>query len=64
MSDKTASMIRHLLTGIASVMLVLGLGKYTGVINYILDNMNDLIAALTSLSSIVVGIYGFFRGKK
>lgn len=64
MNDKTASLIRHMLTGLASILMVIGLGKYTGAINLIMDNMDGIMSAISTLAGVVLGVWGFFKGRK
>lgn len=58
------SLIRHILTGLGSIAVVIGLDKYTGVINYLLENLDSLWAAGLALVGAATTVYGFFRGRK
>lgn len=61
MNKNTASIIRHILTALGSMAVMLGLSKFTGIITYMLDNMDSLIASATSIIGFCVTLYGFFK---
>lgn len=61
MNEKSKSLIRHLLTALGSVMLIVGLGKYTGVINYVLENMDAVYTAVATITGVVMGLIGYFK---
>ncbi len=63
MNKNTASIVRHILTALGSMAVMLGLSKFTGVITYILDNMDSLIASITSIIGFVTTIWGFLQNK-
>lgn len=61
MNEKSKSLIRHLLTALGSVMLIVGLGKYTGVINYVLENMDAVYTAVATITGVVMTVIGYFK---
>lgn len=63
MNKNTESIIRHILTALGSMALMLGLSKFTGIITYILENMDSLIASVTSIIGFCVTIFGFLKNK-
>ena len=63
MNKNTASIVRHILTALGSMAVMLGLSKFTGVITYILDNMDSLIASITAIIGFATTLYGFLNNK-
>lgn len=63
MNKNTASIVRHILTALGSMAIVLGLSKFTGVITYVLDHMDEMVAAITSIIGFVTTIWGFLQNK-
>lgn len=63
MSEQTKSLIRHILTALGFVLGIVGLNKFTGVLNILLNNLDGLSAAITTIIGVVVAIIGFFKDK-
>lgn len=62
-TERILSLVRHTLTAIGTVLLVLGLGKYSGAIDYMLQNIDGVYAALMSIVGVFVNIWGFFKNR-
>lgn len=62
-TERILSLVRHTLTAIGTVLLVLGLGKYSGAIDYMLQNIDGVYAAIMSIVGVVVNIWGFFKNR-
>lgn len=60
MNDKTKSLIRHLITALSTVFIFVGLSKFTPILQYLIDNLDQVSAAITTLITVVTAIYGFF----
>lgn len=63
MNEKTKSLIRHILTGLGVLLTVLGLNKWTGVVDYILQNLDTVWAAVLTLIGFVTTIFGYFKDR-
>lgn len=64
MTDKTKSLIRHILTALGVVLGLLGLEKVTGLVQYILDNLDSLWSAVVTVVGFVTTIIGFFLNRE
>ena len=62
-TERILSLVRHTLTAIGTVLLVLGLGKYSGAIDYMLQNIDGVYVALMSIVGVFVNIWGFFKNR-
>ena len=60
---ETKSLIRHILTGLGSVLTMLGVTKYAGLLDYISSSLDGLWIAGSVIVGAGIAIYGFFRGK-
>lgn len=58
------SLVRHFLTALASILLVLGLAEWMGVVNFIINSLDALFVAGTTISSFVTGLVGFFKNSE
>lgn len=63
MTNKTKSLIRHILTGLGSVLVFFGLATLTDVVQYISDNLDVVWEAGVTLVGFATTIYGFFRDR-
>ncbi len=61
MSEGLKSLIRHALTLLGGLLTVLGLGKYSGALTYLLDNLDVLWASIAAIVGIVTVLYGYFK---
>ena len=61
MNQQTQSLIRHILTALGTLLALTGLDKVTGLVNYLLTNLDGLYAAIGTLTGVVVAIYGYFK---
>lgn len=63
MSESTKSLIRHILTALGFVLGLVGVGKATGVIDIILNNLDAVSEAISTVVGVVLMIVGFFKDK-
>lgn len=61
MSENVRSLIRHLLTIVGGLLTVFGLGKYSGLLEYVAANVEPVYAAVTAIIGVVVTVYGYFK---
>lgn len=59
----TKSLLRHILTAIGSVLVFIGLGKFSGFIDYLVQNLDAVWEAVTVLIGFVLGGWGFFKDR-
>lgn len=63
MNEQTKSIIRHILTALGFVLGLVGLNKFTGVIDYLTQNLDVIWSAVTTLVGFVTALLGFFKDK-
>lgn len=63
MNEQTKSIIRHALTALGAIIGFLGLGKYTGVLEYVNTNLDSIWEAVLTIVGFVTAILGFFQNK-
>ena len=63
MNDATKHLINQLLLALGAAAAVFGLGKLTGITDYLLTNLDTVWAALLTLVGVIAGLVGFFKGK-
>lgn len=63
MTDQTKSLIRHILTALGVVLGLLGLEKVTGLVQYVLDNLDSLWSAVVTIVGFFTAIIGFFLNR-
>lgn len=63
MNEQTKSLIRHILTALGFVLGLVGLNKFTGVIDYLIQNLDAIWSAVVALIGFVVSIFGFFKDR-
>lgn len=63
MNEQTKSIIRHALTALGAIIAFIGLGKYTGVLEYITNNLDAVWDAAMTIVGFAVTILGFFKNK-
>lgn len=61
MTTKVESLIRHFLTALGMILVVLGLNKYTGIVTYITENLSSVLAAGASIAGFITTLFGFFK---
>ena len=64
MNSKTKSLIRHILTGLGSVLVFFGVTTMTDAIQYISENLDIIWEAGLTIVGFVTTVYGFFRDKE
>ena len=57
------SLLRHILTALGSVLVFLGLGKFTGLIDVLLANLDGVWLAVETVIGAGIAVFGFFKGK-
>jgi len=57
------STVRHILTALGAVLVFLGLGKFTGLTDILLANLDALWAAGSTLVGFALAVYGFFKNR-
>lgn len=63
MNEQTKSLIRHILTALGFVLGLVGLNKFTGVIDYLIQNLDAIWSAVLALVGFVTSIFGFFKDR-
>ena len=63
MNEKTNSLIRHILTALSTVFMLVGLSKFSPILQYLIDHLDALSGAIATVISIATAIYGFFFRK-
>lgn len=63
MSESTKSLIRHILTALGAIAMTLGIDNFTGIIEYIQANFDQVTAAVTAIIGFLTTIFGFFKDK-
>ena len=64
MTDKTKSMIRHILTAIGFLLGALGLADAAGAVEFLIADLNNIWDAVLVLSGAVITVVGFFKNKE
>jgi len=64
MTDSLKSIIRHILTALGVLFAFIGLEKYTGLIDYVSQNLDELWASILVIVSFATTIWGFFFERK
>lgn len=64
MDNKTKSLIRHILTGLGSVLVFFGVTTMTDAIQYISENLDVMWEAGSTIVGFALTLYGFFRNKE
>ena len=59
----TKSLLRHILTAIGSALVFLGLGKFTGLIDILVQNLDVVWDAVVALIGFVLTVWGFFKNR-
>lgn len=60
-SEKIKSLIRHALTALGTVMMLLGLGEWTEAINFLSEQYETIIAAIEVIGGAIIMLFGFFK---
>ena len=62
-NNMSKSVLRHILTALGAVMVFIGLGKWTGLTDILLANLDAIWAAVSTISGVIVTLVGFFKGR-
>ncbi len=57
------SIVRHILTALGAVLAFLGLGKFTGFIELLVQHLDTVWAAVTAIIGAVTAWYGYWKGR-
>jgi hypothetical protein len=57
------SLLRHILTALGAILGFIGLGKFSGLIDILNNNLDAVWAAVATVVGVATAIYGFFKGK-
>lgn len=63
MNNQTKSLIRHALTALGTILVLLGLDNWVGVVEYLQTSLDGVWDAIIALVGFVTTIIGFFRNK-
>jgi cytochrome c biogenesis protein CcdA len=63
MNEQTKSIIRHILTALGFALTFIGLGRFTGLLDYITQNLDTIWDAVLVLVGVVTTIFGYFKGR-
>lgn len=63
MNESTKSLIRHILTAIGAIAMTLGIDSFTGIIEYIQSNFDQVTASVTAVIGFLTTLFGFFKDK-
>jgi len=61
MTEQSKSLIRHILTALGMILVALGLGKYSGVIDFALGNLDGVWQSISVIIGFVTTLFGFFK---
>lgn len=61
MNEKTKSLIRHILTAVGTLVGVIGLEHITGLITYVLENLDAVWEAVLTIVGFLTAIFGFLK---
>lgn len=64
MNETTKSLVRHIITALSFVLGLVGLNKFTGLLDIVTQNIDGLFAAIATIAGVVGSIIGFFRNKE
>ena len=61
MNEKTKILIRHSLTALGTLVGVIGLEHITGLITYVLENLDSVWEAILTIVGFGTAIFGFIK---
>lgn len=61
MTEQTKSLIRHLLTAVGFVLGLIGLNQFTGVIDIIISNLDNIWGAIVAIVGVITTVIGYLR---
>lgn len=61
MTEQVKSLIRHTLTAIGTLLVLIGVDKFLPLVEYLQENLDGVVAAISTLVGVFVTIVGFFR---
>lgn len=63
MNESTKSLIRHILTALGTILALLGLNQFTGVVDFMLESFDGVWGAIELLVGFVIALIGFFQDR-
>lgn len=63
MNESTKSLIRHILTALGTILTLLGLNQFTGVVDFMLESFDGVWGAIELLVGFVIALIGFFQDR-
>lgn len=63
MNTKLQSLIRHILTALGTILVFLGLGKYSGLVEFLINSLDGIFVAVTTIVGVGMQIWGFLKNK-
>lgn len=64
MNDSVKQLILKVLTAAGTLLGLLGLAKWAGLVDYVLTNFEGVWAAVAGLIAFVVGFWAHFKGEQ
>lgn len=64
MTEQTKSIVRHILTALGAILMFLGLGKFTGIVDFLLENLDAVWQAIMVVIGFLTSLLGFFKNKE
>lgn len=64
MSEQLKSTIRHILTALGVILGFIGLNKFVPIVDYLIQNLDALWAAILAIVGAITTILGFFKNKE
>jgi len=61
MNESTKSIIRHTLTALGTVLVLLGLGSWAGVIDFLNGSLDGVWDAIITIIGFVTTLFGYFK---
>jgi len=61
MTEQVKSLIRHTLTAIGTLLVLIGVDKFIPLVEYLQTNLDGVVAAVSTLVGVFVTIVGFFK---
>lgn len=60
----TPSLVRHLLTALGTLLVLIGLNKFVPIVDYLIANLDAIWAAVVTLVGAVTTILGYKKGRE
>lgn len=63
-NEQLKSVIRHALTAIGAVVTLLGIAKFTNLLDYLNTNFDTIWAAVATIVGLITTVLGFFKNSE